>query len=90
MSVETLSSKPKPSCSEEALLLEEGRRQLGGIKVFYWFTIMVIFIPSLIALLSLCLTAGQLPGESLTWDKIVQGILVPMFVLGMILVFMLT
>ena len=89
VSVETLSFKTKPFDPEEALLLEEGRRQLGGIKLFYGFTIMVIFIP-LIALLGMCLIAGQLPGEAPPWGDIIQFMSVLMFFSGIILAIYIT
>ena len=79
VSAKTLSADTKPFYTGEALLLEEGKRQLGGAALFYWF---VVIFTHLIILLSMFLIPLKLPGETPTVGSIAQFIFLPVFVFG--------
>ena len=81
VSAKTLSADTKLFYLKEALLLEEGRRQLGGAGLFYWFGVVVIFTP-LITLFSLFLISPKLQGETSTVGSIAFFIFLPVFVFG--------
>ncbi len=77
VSAKTLSAGTKPFYTGEALLLEEGRRQLGGAGLFYWF---VVIFTHLIILLSMFLILLKPQGETSTVGSIAQFIFLPVFV----------
>lgn len=74
-----VSAEAKAMTSEEEM--EEGRKQLGGVKVLYWFVI-VVFTLCLIYFISLIITSPQLIGETYTAGGIAQYIMVLIFVFG--------
>jgi len=77
VSAKTLSADTKPFYTGEALLLEEGRRQLEGAGLFYWF---VFIFTHLITLLSMFLILLKPQGETSTVGSSAQFIFLPVFV----------
>ena len=59
--------------------LAEGRKQLGGARVFYWFAIGVLVL-YLIIFISLITASSQQVGAPLTGVNIVQSIIILIFV----------
>lgn len=55
--------------------LEEGRKQLGGVKVLYWFAIVVLAL-CLIVMISLIIASPQLTEETYTAGSIAQSIMI--------------
>lgn len=74
-----VSAEARAATPEEEL--EEGRRQLGGVKVLYWFVIVVLAL-YLIVMISLTIASPQLTEETYTAGGIVQSIMVLIFVFG--------
>ena len=77
-----VSAEAKPLTPEQEL--EEGRRQLGGVKVFYWFVIVVLAL-YLIVFIPLMAVSPQQIGTPLTGVNIVQSIIVLIFVFGIMM-----
>ena len=65
-------------------VLEEGRKQLGGVKVFYWFVIAFLAF-NLIACISTIIASPQLMEGSYTEGSVAQGIIVLIFVFGILM-----
>ena len=68
--------------------LVEGRKQLGGVKVLYWFVIVVLAL-YLVAFISLIFSSGRLAEETGTLQtvipttgNIIQYIIILIFVFG--------
>ena len=61
--------------------LVEGRKQLGGVRVFYWFVIVVLAL-YLVVFIPLILSSPQLLEKTPTAGNIVQSIIVLIFVFG--------
>jgi len=61
--------------------LEEGRKQLGGVKVLYWFVIVVLAL-CLIIFIPVIITSPQLMEGTYTGVNVVQSIMVLIFVFG--------
>ena len=74
-----VSAEAKAMTPEEEL--EEGRKQLGGVKVLYWFVIVVLVL-YLIVMIPLTITSPQLMEGTYAGVNIVQSIMVMIFVFG--------
>ena len=61
--------------------LAEGRKQLGGVKVLYWFAIVVLAL-YLVVFIPLILSSPQLLEKTPTAGNIIQSIMVLIFVFG--------
>jgi len=61
--------------------LEEGRKQLGGVKVLYWFVIVVLAL-YLIIFIPVIISSPQLTEETYTVGSIAQYIMVLIFSFG--------
>jgi len=55
--------------------LEEGRKQLGGVKILYWFAIVVLAL-YLIVMISLIIASPQLTEGTYTAGDIAQSIMI--------------
>ena len=64
--------------------LAEGRKQLGGVRVFYWFAIGVLAL-YLIVFIPLILSSPQLLEQTPTAGNIIQSIIVLIFVFGIMM-----
>ena len=76
-----VSTETKAMTTEQEL--EEGRRQLGGVKVFYWFVIVVLAL-YLIVFIPLFITSPQATGVYIE-SYSTQGIIILIFVFGIIM-----
>jgi len=63
--------------------LAEGRKQLGGVRVFYWFAIGVLAL--YLIFVSLMIASPQQIGTPLTGVNIVQSIIILIFVFGIMI-----
>jgi len=74
-----VSAEAKAMTPEEEL--EEGRKQLGGVKVLYWFVIVVLSL-YLIIFIPMTIASPQLLKGTYTVGSITQSIMVLIFVFG--------
>jgi len=74
-----VSAEAKAMTPEEEL--EEGRKQLGGVKVLYWFVIVVLAL-YLIIMIPLTIASPHLMEGTYTAGNIAQSIMVLIFVFG--------
>ncbi len=74
VSTETITLTPEQE-------LEEGRKQLGGVKALYWFAIVVLAL-YLIVFIPIMATSPQVTGTPLSTGSVVQSIIVLIFVFG--------
>jgi len=74
-----VSAEAKAMTPEEEL--EEGRKQLGGVKVLYWFVIVVLAL-YLIIFIPMTIASPQLLKGTYTAGNIAQSIMVLIFVFG--------
>jgi hypothetical protein len=61
--------------------LEEGRRQLGGVKVLYWFVIVVLAL-YIVVFIPVIITSPETMGVIRTGEGMAQNIIVLLLVFG--------
>jgi hypothetical protein len=61
--------------------LEEGRRQLGGIRALYWFVIVVLAL-YIVVFVPIIITSPETTGVVMTGANVVQSIMILILIFG--------